>query len=126
MVSFVIYLIAGLTTGWQVFQLIMWAIWGAPTSPIQFVVLVGSWGLNLPGILAFKRKKASLIMAVFGLLGLWSFYVPVIYQTLHPAHDVLWEPTVFIAPTVLLGATIYFGLDLSKYLKSTRAEKPVT
>jgi len=126
MLSFVIYLVAGLTAGWQVFQLIMWAIWGAPTSPIQFIGLIGSWGLDLAAILAFKWKKVSLIMAAFGLLGLWSFYVPALYQTLHPDRDVVWEPTVFIAPALLLGATLYFGFDLSKYLKSTKAKLPAT
>ena len=56
MLSFVIYLVAGLTAGWQVFQLIMWAIWGAPTSPIQFIGLIGSWGLDLAAILSNRAK----------------------------------------------------------------------
>ena len=124
MLSLAIYLIAGLTAGWQVFQLIMWAVWGAPTSPIQFIGLIASWALDLAGIFSFKLKKVSLIMAALGLFGLWSFYVPAIYATLHPAADVLWEPTVFITPAILLGATIYFGFDFAKYLKSTKVEHP--
>ncbi len=121
MFSLVIYLVAGLTTGWQVFQQIMWSVWGAPTNPIQFVGLLGAWGLDVAGVLALKKQKASLVIGAFGLLGLWIFYVPALYQTIHSAQDAATEPFVFVAPALLVAATVYFGLDVALYVRKSKA-----
>ena len=78
MVPFFVYLAAAVAVGAQTFRAMTWAVWGAPTSPLQFIALVGSALLFVAANVALFRVRAGATLALIGALGCWTMYVFVI------------------------------------------------
>lgn len=81
MFPFFLYLITGLTTGFQVFRLIMWAVWGRPPHPIEFVSLAGSLGLITAAVVSLFRPRIAAAVAFVASLAMWAFYGPALVQS---------------------------------------------
>ena len=104
-----LYLVTGAVTGFQVVRLLMWAVWGAPTSPIQYVSLVGSAVLCVAsGVTLFKPRLAAKI-ALAAVATIWSFYVPALIQSLPNIAAIPIEEaiTAMIPVLFLIVCTVY-------------------
>ena len=113
MISFLVYFITGLATGWQVFQLMMWAIWGRPVQLLDYVGLIGALILVLASFFV-RWKKVSTVIASIACVVLWVFYVPSLSGTIGAFASgtaVFWDwkdAVQTIAPPVLLIATTFY------------------
>jgi len=77
--ALLLYALTGLATGVQLGYLLSWAIWGAPTSPLQYVALLGSVALLVAAVLSMWKPRAATTVALGGSLLLWCFYGPALY-----------------------------------------------
>ena len=82
MLASVLYVVTALATGAQVYWLLAWAIWGAPTSPLQYVSICGSLVLLIAGILVKPRPRAAAFTALGASVAIWCFYAPALIHTL--------------------------------------------
>jgi hypothetical protein len=71
---FALFLITGVLTAAHVYYLLSWAVWGAPTHPLQFVSLLGSMLLVLAAFVALFNLRISRKLATIGLVAIWPFY----------------------------------------------------
>jgi hypothetical protein len=72
----ILYLVTAVATGAQVYWLMMWAIWGAPTSPIQYVSLCRSLVLLIAASLAKWNPRLAAVIALWAIAAIWCFYAP--------------------------------------------------
>jgi hypothetical protein len=136
MLSLTIYLVTGLATGWQVFQLIMWAVWGRPVHSIEEAAFAASLTLIFSSFFALRHPKGSAIAALTACAALWLFYIPAMRDTLsaNPGRETLREMVsmngtgIFAGPmdmirafapgVLLVAATIYAALQVTKLSRS--------
>ena len=80
--ALLLYVTTALATGAQVYWLLMWSIWGAPTSRTQYISLCGSLALLIAGLLAIRKARAAATTAFCASVAIWSFYGPALLVTL--------------------------------------------
>jgi len=59
----------------------MWAVWGAPTHPTQYVSLLGSFLMVLASYASLFRLRPAAWIALVGSLSAWTFYGPALVIT---------------------------------------------
>jgi hypothetical protein len=69
-----------IATAIQVWYALMWAIWGAPTSPLEYVALLGAIVLLVAAVIAYWKPRLALVIAIGGLILLWMWYGPSLYM----------------------------------------------
>ena len=101
-------LLTSLTCGWQVYQLMMWGIWGAPPNPLHTVALLGSAGLFVASVvLVATRRRWTAVACLAADIPLWVFYAPATVSSLsvfHGSPDLL-HLFIFGPPLLLLACT---------------------
>jgi hypothetical protein len=99
-----LFLITALATGWQVFQLLMWGVWGKPSNPMECVSLLGSLALFFGSVVTFGGRPFGGILAGCGCLLLWVFYGPAVWHTVSAAMQQpgTLRPVAFLPPGLLL------------------------
>jgi hypothetical protein len=115
----VIYGVTAIVTGVQLWWLMSWAIWGAPTNPLEYIGLIGSVVLLVATFLGLRRHRTVQFIALCGLLLLWPVYALLMYATwLNPNPNVSFTFKAAIVGSVpaamLLGASICAVMQLSK------------
>ena len=76
------FVLTAIATGAQVYWLLSWGIWGAPTSSWQYVSLAGSVALFVSGLLVRGRLRSlAALLAAGACLAMWSFYGPAFTHT---------------------------------------------
>jgi hypothetical protein len=118
MKALILYFMTGVATGWQVFCFLMWAIWGAPTSPLQYVSLLGSLVLCAGAIVALRKPRFGAGIAISGCLAAWCFYLPAFIRTPHQLLTALPAPrdlVLALGPGLLLVAST--GYAVAVFLK---------
>jgi hypothetical protein len=107
MFALVTYLLTALATGYQLFWLRMWGVWGRVPSPLENLACIGALGLF---IAAFETRWRSQRFAAWFALGslalLWTFYVPATYQTLRADSGREFLLLVLVPPALLMFATL--------------------
>ncbi len=98
MLPFLLYLIAGLLTGFQVYTLVALGAYGAPVSPLELLSLLGSLVLIIAAYLGLWKPRLAARMALLAALVIWCFYAP---ATSHAVRS--WR-AVHAAPQVQKGA----------------------
>ncbi len=98
MLPFVLYLIAGALTGFQVYALLALGAYGAPVSPLEFLSLLGSLVLIVAAYLGLWKPRLAARVALLAALVIWCFYAP---ATLHAVRS--WRAD-HAAPQVQKGA----------------------
>jgi hypothetical protein len=78
MVSLLLYLFTGIVTAIPVLYALGWAVWGAGTSPLEYISLLGSLILVISAFLGLSSRRLAARLALVGALGVWSFYLPAI------------------------------------------------
>jgi hypothetical protein len=127
----IVYLVTGLLTGWQVYRQIMWAIWGAPTSPWQGVAVAGAFVLLFAVPTLFARSFAGVVVGGIGCAQLWSFYLPAYWNTIRLLYTQNtqtefrreFSALAFLPLALLVAATILTLFGLFKY-RIQSSEKP--
>jgi hypothetical protein len=80
-IDFWLYFLTGLATGGLVLYTLSWGIWGAPTSPLEFVSLLGSVFLIVAAVVSQTNRKRAGRIALCAMVMIWSFYAPAIFQS---------------------------------------------
>jgi hypothetical protein len=78
MIPFFLYLIAGVVTGFHVYSLLALTALGAPSHPLEFVSLMGSFGLVVAAYLSLFKPHTAARLALLASLAIWCFYGPAI------------------------------------------------
>jgi hypothetical protein len=78
MLPFLLYLAAGLITGFHVYTLLALAVFGVPANPLEFVSLLGSMCLLIAAYVSLFKPHAAAKLALIAALAVWSFYGPAI------------------------------------------------
>lgn len=108
MVPFLLYAITGVATGAQVFSLVMWAVWGKPVHPLQYVSLLGSVALTAAAFFSVWRPRQAAWVALAALVPVWSFYGPALIKSVKVAVAGRGFPLpIFLPPALLLLTTCY-------------------
>jgi len=81
MIPFVLYLAAGVITGFHVYTLLALAVVGAPYDPLELVSLVGSLALVVAAYWSLVKPHAAAKLALLACLAIWCFYGPAIART---------------------------------------------
>jgi hypothetical protein len=82
MLATILYPATAFATAAQVYWLLAWGIWGAPTSPLQYVSICGSLALLIAGLVSKWKRRAAEFTAVGASLVIWCFYAPALIHTL--------------------------------------------
>ena|SRR5882672_877545 len=97
-----VFLLSSIATGWQQVYNLMWAIWGAPTSTLQYCGLIGSAALSVAALVLFVRVTAAYVIAVVGVAMIWAYYAPAIWATGSLVFDVVTNSPWRLIPAMLL------------------------
>ena len=101
MVSLLLYLLTGIATAIPVVWALGWAVWGAGTSPTEYLSLFGSLILVLSALISLANRRSAARLALLGVFAIWSFYLPTIVGVVKsPLSDqelglsvLLWTPS---------------------------------
>lgn len=113
MLPFLLYLITALATANQVFTLLTWAFWGAPTSPLQCSSLIGSVLLLLSAFLVVFKYKVGIRISLVATVLIWGFYGPALaLNQYHLARETIpfqpiYTAIAFLPASFLLLTTVY-------------------
>lgn len=118
MTGLFIYVTVGVVTGYQIYASMMWAVWGAPSSPLRLLPLAAAAGMVVAAALSPSRPSASTIVATACLLVLWTFYVPSV--TGAPDTLTLLQPAVWLPMLTLAVATVYAAVQLVQWRRESR------
>ena len=124
MLGAILYLVTAVATGAQVYWLLMWAIWGAPTSPTQYLSLCGSLVLLIAASLAKWKPRMAAVTALCAIAAIWCFYAPaLVYSLVRLPYSALLLPSYFVAliPAVLLTASSYYAIAYLRQSKRIRS-----
>jgi hypothetical protein len=84
MLPFCLYFVAGVITGFHVLTLLALAVYGAPSSPLELVSLMGSLGLVIAAYVSLFKPHAAARLALLASLAVWCFYGPAIAKSIRP------------------------------------------
>lgn len=102
----IVGLVASLACGWQVYQLIMWQVWGAPANPLHPFALLGAFGLFLASLgVLFDRGRTAFLALLISVVPLWIFYAPASVSYMADG-GLISNAAAFVPPALLLGATV--------------------
>jgi hypothetical protein len=85
MLPFILYFVTGLVTGFHVYTLML-AAYGAPTSALEIISLLGSFCLMIAAYLSLFKPYASSRVALLAVLAIWCFYGPAIASLVRRQH----------------------------------------
>ena len=88
----------------------MWAVWGAPTHPVQYIALFSSLALFLSSFLCLAKPVEGRVLATISLLGMGTLYIPAA-SSLVPADTRLISPVAYLMVLgyfVLLAFALFF------------------
>jgi len=92
---FLVLLGGGLVYSFFTFQSLMWAVWGAPTHPIQYVALFSALGLLLSAFVTLASAEVGRWMAIACSLGIGAYYIPAT-QSLIPSASLIVSPIAYL------------------------------
>jgi len=73
----------------------MWAVWGAPTHPIQYIALFSAVGLLLSALVALAFPETGRWMSILCTLGVGIYYIPAM-QSLVPSATLIISPIAYL------------------------------
>jgi hypothetical protein len=102
-ISFLVFFLGGSAIGLFTFRLLMWAVWGAPTHPVEYVALLSSVLLLVAAFVCLFAPVAGRVLATASIVGIGTLYIPA-SASLVPSPNTIIPPTAYL---VILG---YFAL----------------
>ena len=85
MLPFVLYFVTAVVTGFHVYMLLSFVVYGVPINPLELFALLGSFCLLIAAYLSLFRPRAAGRLALLACLAMWCFYAPAI-RTIVRAH----------------------------------------
>lgn len=77
-----VVLLTGALCAFQIRQLLLWSLWGAPTHPIQYVAFWGAILLAISGLVLLAGFRPALWASLIGLAMSWAYYAPALAVSL--------------------------------------------
>src|SRR2546423_5556288 len=107
-ISFPVFLLGGGAIGFFALRMLMWAVWGAPTYPMQYVGLVSSLLLLISAFVCLFKPVIARILATASIFGIGTLYIPA-SASLVPSPNTIISPVSYL---LLFGyfALLAFGL----------------
>jgi hypothetical protein len=105
----VLYSVTAAATGWQVFRIMMWGVWGKPFDLLELVAIPGAFVLLYGAAAAFDgAPRSEAIAAALGCGLLWVFYAPALWNTFAELFDLGsdFDLVPVIPPILLVVSTI--------------------
>ena len=81
MLPFVLYFVTGVVTGFHLYTLLSFAVYGAPVNWLELVALLGSFCLLIAAFVSLFRPAGAARLALVACLLMWCFYAPAIAKT---------------------------------------------
>jgi hypothetical protein len=78
MLPFVLYFVTAVVTGFHVYTLLSFAVYGVPVNLLELLSLLGSFCLLIAAYVSLFRPHAAARLALLACLVMWSFYAPAI------------------------------------------------
>ena len=78
MLPFILYLVTAVVTGFHLWSLLSFALYGAPFNLLELVSLLGSFGLLIAAYVSLFKPNAGARLALIACLVMWCFYAPAI------------------------------------------------
>ena len=116
----IIALLASVSTGYELYGLVITGVLGRVTSPIEAIGLLGALILFAGSIVAWSVQGVGAITIVVGCVMLWPFYAPAMSITLKHWRGVELTDLIaaLIAPALLMATTVRSVI----YLLMSRSE----
>ena len=78
MLPFILYLVTAVVTGFHLWSLLSFALYGAPFNLLELVSLLGSLCLLIAAYVSLFRPHVGARLALIACLVMWCFYAPAI------------------------------------------------
>ena len=114
-----LYMVTGITLTAQTSWLLLWAVWGAPTSVWEYIALLGSLLLFVAGIMNVWKLSAAIYLVAFSEILIWSFYLPTIFVTIRSSIDPK-NSSTFTLETFIAFFVVYGLLGFSTAIATRR------
>src|SRR4051794_23319302 len=75
-ISFLVFFLGGSAIGLFTLRLLMWAVWGAPTHPVEYVALFSSVFLLVAAFVCLFAPVAGRILATASIVGIGTLFIP--------------------------------------------------
>lgn len=80
MLPFILYLVTAVVTGFHLWSLLSFALYGAPFNLLELLSLLGSFSLLIAAYISLFRPHAGARLALVACLMMWCFYAPAIVK----------------------------------------------
>jgi hypothetical protein len=78
MLPFILYFVTAVVTGFHLWSLLSFALYGAPFNLLELLALLGSSCLLIAAYISLFRTRAGARVALIACLVMWGFYAPAI------------------------------------------------
>jgi hypothetical protein len=76
MLPFILYFVTAVVTGFHLYSLLSFALYGSPFNLLELVALLGSFGVLIAAYVSLFRPQAGARLALIACLAMWCFYAP--------------------------------------------------
>jgi hypothetical protein len=76
MLPFILYFVTAVVTGFHLYSLLSFALYGSHFNLLVLVALLGSFGLLIAAYLSLFRPHDGARLALIACLAMWCFYAP--------------------------------------------------
>jgi hypothetical protein len=76
MLPFILYFVTAVVTGLHLWNLLSFALYGAPFNLLELLSLLGSFCVLIAAYVSLFRPHASARLALIACLVMWCFYAP--------------------------------------------------
>jgi hypothetical protein len=80
MLPFILYFVTAVLTGFHLYALLSFTLYGAPFNLLELVALLGSFCLLIAAYVSLFRPRTAGQLALIACLAMWCFYGPAIGQ----------------------------------------------
>lgn len=104
MLPFILYLVTAVLTGFHLYTLLSFTLYGAPFNLLELVALLGSFCLLIAAYVSLFRPRAAAQLALIACLAMWCFYAPAIAKVVRTrwgkpaAVSQCYRPSVAVQP----------------------------
>lgn len=78
MLPFILYFVTAVVTGFHLYTLLSFTLYGAPFNLLELVALLGSFCLLIAAYVSLFSPRTAGQLALIACLAMWSFYGPAI------------------------------------------------
>jgi hypothetical protein len=102
MLPFILYFVTAVLTGFRLYTLLSFTLYGAPFNLLELVALLGSFCLLIAAYVSLFRPRTAGQLALIACLAMWCFYGPAIGQIVptslvkHPSVSQCYRPSVAV------------------------------